>query len=115
MSIGKRLKEERERIGYAQPAFAAIAGTTKKSQIDYEKDATQPKAGYLADIAGVGVDVTYVITGIRTQAIPTPIAENRREAAMLDNYRACAKEDQTAIERVALSAAKAKECIDKTG
>lgn len=65
MTIGARLKEERERLGFTQPAFAGLAETTKKSQIDYEKDLTQPKAGYLAAIAKVGADVQYIVTGIR--------------------------------------------------
>ena len=68
MTIGERLKEERERLEFAQPAFAAIAGTTKKSQIDYEKDVTQPKAGYLAAIAKIGADVQYIVTGSRSAA-----------------------------------------------
>lgn len=64
MTIGQRLREERERLGYTQPAFAELAGTTKKSQIDYEKDLTQPKAGYLASIADAGADINYIVTGI---------------------------------------------------
>ncbi len=64
MTIGARLKEERERLGYTQPSFAELAGTTKKSQIDYEKDITQPKAGYLAEIAKVGADIQYIVTGV---------------------------------------------------
>ena len=63
MTIGARLREERERLGYTQPVFAELAGTTKKSQIDYEKDLTQPKAGYLAAIAEVGADISYIVTG----------------------------------------------------
>lgn len=63
MSIGQRLREERERLGYTQPVFAELASTTKKSQIDYEKDITQPKASYLADIAQVGADINYIVTG----------------------------------------------------
>lgn len=66
MSIGQRLREERERLGFTQPAFAEIANTTKKSQIDYEKDITQPKAGYLADIAQAGADINYIVTGQKT-------------------------------------------------
>lgn len=65
MTIGARLKEERERLGFTQPAFAGLAETTKKSQIDYEKDLTQPKAGYLAAVAKVGADVQYIVTGTR--------------------------------------------------
>ncbi len=64
MTIGARLKEERERLGYTQPAFAELAGTTKKSQIDYEKDSTQPKASYLANIAKIGADILYIVTGL---------------------------------------------------
>ncbi|MGE4314576.1 XRE family transcriptional regulator [Acinetobacter sp.] len=67
MTIGQRLREERERLGYTQPAFAELASTTKKSQIDYEKDLTQPKAGYLASIASVGADISYIVTGIAMQ------------------------------------------------
>lgn len=66
MSIGERLRDERERLGFTQPAFAGLAETTKKSQIDYEKDLTQPKAGYLAAIAKVGADVQYIVTGQRS-------------------------------------------------
>lgn len=69
MTIGDRLKEERERLGYTQPVFAAIAETTKKSQIDYEKGLTQPKAGYLAAVGAVGADVSYIVMGVR-QAAP---------------------------------------------
>lgn len=82
MSIGERLREERERLDFAQPAFAALASTTKKSQIDYEKDLTQPKAGYLAAIARVGADVQYIVTGVRSAGALT-----HDEAELLDYFR----------------------------
>lgn len=103
MTIGDRLREERDRLGLNQTEFAKIAGTTKKSQIDYEKNLTQPKAGYLALIGEVGVDVLYVVTGQRTPG-HTPLS--RRESALLDNYRHSPQEGQAAIEQVALIAAK---------
>ncbi|MCY6411968.1 Cro/Cl family transcriptional regulator [Acinetobacter sp. VNH17] len=82
MSIGLRLKEERERLGFTQPVFAGLAATTKKSQIDYEKDLTQPKAGYLSVIADVGADVQYIITGERSaNALSTD------ENLILEKYR----------------------------
>lgn len=65
MTIGLRLKEERERIGLSQAAMGKLGGTTKKTQIDYETDRTPPKATYLSAIAAAGVDVGYLITGIR--------------------------------------------------
>lgn len=67
MTIGDRLKEERERLRLSQTSLAEGAGTTKKTQIDYEKDKTQPKGRYLAAVASFGVDVAYVITGERLE------------------------------------------------
>jgi len=46
----------------------------------------------------------YVLTGQRGS--PAQPALSRREAALVDNYRHCAQEDQQAIDRVALNAAK---------
>lgn len=92
MSIGLRLKEERERLGFTQPVFAGLAGTTKKSQIDYEKDLTQPKAGYLAVIANVGADVQYIITGQRSSA-----ALPADEAFMLEKIRQASLETRNKL------------------
>lgn len=76
MTIGQRLREERERLGYTQPAFAELASTTKKSQIDYEKDLTQPKAGYLASIANAGADINYIVTGHRLKKQKSNLIED---------------------------------------
>ncbi|MEO9387121.1 helix-turn-helix domain-containing protein [Chromobacterium phragmitis] len=92
MSIGRRLKEERERLGFTQPAFAGLAETTKKSQIDYEKDATQPKAGYLAAIAEAGADVQYIVTGVHTNR-----ALSGDEQELLALFRAATAEVQATI------------------
>ncbi|HGM7876710.1 TPA: helix-turn-helix domain-containing protein [Pseudomonas aeruginosa] len=84
-SIGERLKEERVRLGFSQPAFAGLAETTKKSQIDYEKDLTQPKAGYLAAVARVGADVQYIVTGTISNR-GEPLTQD--EALWLEYFRA---------------------------
>ncbi|MCK9635991.1 MAG: helix-turn-helix transcriptional regulator [Methylobacter tundripaludum] len=69
MTIGGRLREERERLDLSQTSMAEAAGTTKKTQLDYEKNRTPPKANYLAKVATFGVDVAYVITGIRAENV----------------------------------------------
>lgn len=69
MSIGERLRNERERLGLNQEAFAALAGAHRKSQGNYEKGDRLPDAGYLSAIAAVGVDVLYILTG-RTPDAP---------------------------------------------
>lgn len=68
LNIGERLREERVRLGYNQADFAAIAGVAKTSQFNYEKGERSPDAAYLAAVAEKGVDVLYVVTGIRQPA-----------------------------------------------
>lgn len=71
MTIGKRLREERERLGYSQPDFAALGGKTKKTQIEWEADKATPNAAFLAEVELAGVDVLYVLAGRRE----TPLAD----------------------------------------
>jgi len=104
MSIGERIRSERERLGMSQPQFASVAGTTKQTLFSWEAGKTFPNANQMAALAEIGVDVMYVLTGQRGS--PAQPALSRREAALVDNYRHCAQEDQQAIDRVALNAAK---------
>lgn len=64
MSIGKRLKEERERLGFTVVAFAEAAGAKKHTVIDWQNDVSSPPAARLARLAACGVDVMYVLTGV---------------------------------------------------
>lgn len=86
MSIGARLKEERERLGLSQDAFAQIGGIQRRAQVRYEQDERQPDAVYLAAVAANGVDVLYLLTGQRSGTPPlSPLKPE--EEALLDNYR----------------------------
>ena len=113
--IGIRLKEERERLGYTQPEFAEFAGAKKRTLIDWEKSVSSPTAVQLSALSEIGVDVMYVLTGQRNAPVQAETRISRREAAMLDNYRACDEEDQKAIERIALSASSPKVGLKKSG
>jgi transcriptional regulator with XRE-family HTH domain len=120
VSIGVRLREVRENMGLSQTAFAEIAekkgaaGATRQSQANYEKGKQAPGATYFAAIAAAGADVQYILTGIRATValgVSEPqasyVAVTRREAALLDNYRHTAdEEDKRAIEQTALMAAR---------
>ena len=75
MSVGKRLKEERERLALAQPVIAEYAGTTKQTQYSYETDKSPIKSDYLAKVAELGVDVAYVITGVRSENVAHTVTE----------------------------------------
>lgn len=81
MTISKRLLEERKRLKMSQTEFAQCAGTTKKSQIEYEKERLPAFAAYLAAIAAAGVDVQYVLTGQRSaEPVLTPEEKNLLDA-----------------------------------
>lgn len=65
-SIGSRLREERDRLGLTQTEIGDAAGVTKNTQRLYETDQRSPKADYLAALDAAGVDVSYVLTGRRS-------------------------------------------------
>jgi len=65
MSFGKRLADERKRLGLKQAEFAARVGTNVPKQSLYENDKRELRADYLARVAEGGVDVVYVLTGRR--------------------------------------------------
>ena len=80
----KRLREERERLNLSQTSFAECCGIKKNAQIKYEKGDRQPDSDYLEKAHKNGVDVSYLLTGIRTQLVELP----SDEALLLDSYRA---------------------------
>jgi len=65
VTIGRRLKDEREKLGFNQTDFAAIGGVGRKSQFNYEEGERNPDAVYLAAIAAAGADIQYIVTGER--------------------------------------------------
>ena len=67
--FGSRLKEERNKVKLSQEVFGAIAGVSKQSQINYEKSERYPDLKYLQNIAELGCDVQYIITGISSSSL----------------------------------------------
>ncbi|WP_371356133.1 helix-turn-helix domain-containing protein [Pseudomonas chlororaphis] len=67
-TLGERLKEERERLGYTQPDFAALVDASKRSQIGWEQGRSSPDASSLEKWIEVGLDPLYVLTGNRGKA-----------------------------------------------
>ena len=104
ISIGSRLREERETMGKTQSDFAAAAaaagvpGATRQSQAKYEKGLASPSAAYLFAIAEQGADVRYILTGQRdSHTSPKLTAE---EETLLAYFRDASKE----VRRAALGA-----------
>ncbi len=65
-TIGERLREEREKFDLNQTVFGAVGGIRKQAQLNYEKGERYPAADYLSAISKIGVDVQYIVTGIRS-------------------------------------------------
>ncbi|MCL8304586.1 helix-turn-helix domain-containing protein [Pseudomonas putida] len=99
MNIGERLREERVRLGYNQADFAAIAGVAKTSQFNYEKGDRSPDADYLAAIAEKGVDVLYVVTGVRSPQPTDSITPE--EAGFVQLLRTMDESDRAILGRTA--------------
>lgn len=87
VSIKDRLCEERERLGMNQTDFGAIGGVSRRTQSNYESGERSPDADYLAAIAAIGADVTYILTGVLVQPLlqspepPTPPVTPEAEPA----------------------------------
>ena len=115
ISIGERLKEEREALGKTQGDFASIAeqagvpGATRQSQAKYEKGLAAPSAAYLSAMASAGVDVRYVLTGDR-EFEPAP-ALSAEEQLMLQYFR----EAVPAVRKAALGALMGAPAITQIG
>ncbi len=105
-----RLIEERERLGLKKGGMARAGGVANSTYTKYEDGSRLPDAAFLSAIAAAGADVQYILTGVRSglaPAQPTADTLNRREQALLDNYRHTPDEEgKKAIEQVALIAAK---------
>ena len=62
----ERLIVERKRLGLNQEAFAALAGISKFTQLNYEKGTRKPDSDYLAALGNQGVDIPFLLTGTRS-------------------------------------------------
>ena len=87
MTIGARLREERERLDMSQPKLGAVADTTKQTVFSWESGRSAPDAVQLSKLAAVGLDVHYVVTGQRIGAVtPAPVLRDG-EATLLEGFR----------------------------
>lgn len=101
MEFSKRFKEERERLGFSQTAFAELGGATKWSLINWEAGRQTPNGAYLSAIADHGADVLYILTGQRSQPIAEVDLLTPRQRALLSNYDGSSEEGKKHIEGTA--------------
>lgn len=99
--FGARLKEERKALGVSIKDFSALGGVEANAQGRYEKGARMPKSDYLMAIHRNGVDILYVLTGVRPAV--TPGSLSAAETLLIERYRTLADEDKGAVTQITKS------------
>lgn len=94
-SPGDRLRDERVRLGLSQEDLALAGGVNRNTQGSYERGARNPDTAYLMAVAGLGVDIGFVLTGQKQ------ISDlSGEEAQIIDQYRNISEDDQKMIRRM---------------
>jgi transcriptional regulator with XRE-family HTH domain len=95
MNISNRLQEERERLGFYDPAkFAQQCRRIEKEVIGWEQSKGFPDAPALERMAEAGLDVHYILTG-RDGAC------SEDDSEMLSSYKRCSLESKNNIKELA--------------
>ncbi|WP_036559283.1 helix-turn-helix domain-containing protein [Oligella urethralis] len=110
VGIGNRIKEERDRLGFSQITFAGVAEATRNSQLNWEKGTAFPNAAVLAAWSKIGVDVLYIVTGVRSVDIASKLTSD--EDVLLNAYRAAPVSVRNSALAVLLSGGQAPEGVD---
>ena len=84
MSVAKRIKEERERLGHSQDDWAAHAGIHRNTQVKYERGDSFPDVRYLSSIEELGVDFSYIVTGERSVTVTASEALERQSGIVFN-------------------------------
>lgn len=67
--IGQRLRQERRRLGLSQEMFGEIAGIKRTVVGFFERGVAVPRTEYLSAWAASGLDVVYVLFGVRADQL----------------------------------------------
>lgn len=62
-TFASRLRSARERLGFSVSELARRTGVSRVTQTAYEAGDSAPSAGYLEELAGLGADIHWLITG----------------------------------------------------
>lgn len=98
MSLGIRLKLEREACGLTQSAIAAIGGVQTNAQFLYESGVRCPRADYLSRLSIMNIDVLFVVTGRRKKYSVSQLTTD--EYSLIRFFRTADFEDKHAMEHI---------------
>lgn len=107
-TVGKRLREERLRLGLSQAEFAALGGRKNKTQLNYEANASSPDAAYLLALGEIGVDIFFVLKGERSSLHASEACGgDPEEAELVGLFRELSDAGKAALMAFAISSVKA--------
>jgi transcriptional regulator with XRE-family HTH domain len=66
--LHKRLREARIKLGLNQAEIATAGGVSRSAQVRYESSETAPSTDYLRGIQSTGIDISYVLFGLTSDA-----------------------------------------------
>lgn len=101
MSIAKRLKVERERLGLSQPQLGDLVKAGKTTVINWEKGSSAPDAVQLSAFAQAGADVLYILTNQRSKPVPESATLPPRQRALINSFEMCTAAAQTQLLQLA--------------
>lgn len=78
MSIGKRIRSERERLGISQEELRIACGISYRTQMAYELGESEPKVSYIVKFSELGADMNYIVTGNRAETIVERVFEGAK-------------------------------------
>lgn len=71
-------------MGMSQEEFGAVGGVKKVAQSNYETGKRFPDSQYLERLAAAGVDIQFVVTGFRLDAVAQPNGLSAGESSPID-------------------------------
>lgn len=96
--IGARLQEERQRVGLTQGDFAEKLGIAKRTLAGYEAGTGEIGASALDAARLLGVDVLYVVSGIRLPLPESALSDPERQ--LVEDFRKMRSADQGSAQRL---------------
>lgn len=92
--FGKRIRLERERLGYTQADIGGFLGATGRTIAKYESGETEPKLRHLLELHLLGADIDYIITGSSYERSERLLALINAEHEFIFEAIKCASSDE---------------------
>lgn len=98
-SLGARLAEERARLRLTQQDVADACATTREAIGRYERDVNVPGGDALEAFAKLGMDVQFLITGVRSSNLNKVAEESGTYKVEKGRVGALSKDEEALVEK----------------